>query len=611
MDRTKDQEIEGQIGQESPSADPLLLNVSDDELIREIEDRIKGCEAETGQLRKLQQKGIDYYEGLQLKSIQQASWQLEHINNRIYTSIETLIPLVTTNPGDPVVSILKIPSDQKAIAQNYAETLTCMCLYDYNHGLRLKDTLRMILRDWYTCLVGVGKFRYDTLSGSVIFERVDPRNIYLPAPGQPRNWVIEYIKTTVRELLSDFPKAKSKIQEKFWKKGDKLPDSILGTEVGYFAYWRDSFCAFKLDDIILDKKLNPHWDWEGEEKNIGNVEKILKEGEIVLQPIIERYKYRILDRPRHPYFFFSYNKKFGLDYDRTGPLFQAIPIQDNINERKRQISRVASDTGILVASGDAITEQEWRKYDGSPLSTFWARPGIDINRAFTRLPGARIDQTAFMDLQDSRGEIDNIFGTQNVTRGIPNSAAESGVAREILRQADISRVGPLAETLEDYLQQIYLYLIQMRMLFSATEYNFPNAMPTDEDDYDNKVFDREKVPMIKVKETIIIDGKEMIEEYMKPLPLTLTVRRNSTLPKDQISQLQKEIDLIQAGLSDPLTVYEKMGDTNPAKRLTRLIKYQTNPLSLLPEDKRAEVMDLQAAMTPLVSDEEPPVPPSV
>lgn len=590
-------QIEGQVSEEQSAVDPLLLNVSDDELITEIEERLRGCEKETTDLRAKQKKGNKYYEGDQLADFERPDWQLEAVNNRIYVSIETLIPLITANAGDPSIQALKTLPGQEDMAGDYVEMLSSMCLYDYDVTLNLKDKVRMVVRDWFTSLVGVGKFRYDAATGDVVFEKVDPRNIFLPGPGQPTGWVIEYIQTTIADLLIQFPKAEKKLREKFWTSKEKIPSNILGTEVGYYAYWTDSFCVFKLDDIILDKKRNPHWDWDGQEVQVGNEPTELENGEIVMQPIVETYKYRLLDRPRHPYFFFNYNKKGNLDYDRTGPLFQAIPSQDLINDRKRQIHKTTSDTGIMVASGDAISEQEWRKYDGSPLSTFWAKAGVDINRAFTRLPGATVDPSALMDLQDSRQEIDNIFGTQNVTRGVPNSQSESGVARQVLREADLSRVGPIAEAVENYLQQVYMYLIQMRMIFTDTEYDFPSATPTDSGDYQNKVFDRNSIPMCKVTERVVIGGKVQEESYMKPIPITLRVRRNSTLPKDQLSEFNRALQLLQAGLVDPLTAYEMMGESNPTGKLTRLLKFQTNPISLLPQDKQMELMGMMMPQT--------------
>jgi hypothetical protein len=595
---------EGQIGSPEPEVDPLLLNVTDTELIAEINSRLENCSTAMQELRKNQQLGNSYYEGEQLGKFHMENWELKAVENRIYLSVETLIPLVTANAGDPDIRVLKIPPGMEDMAYDYADTLTCMCLYDYDVTLAIKDTIRLVVRDWYTSLIGVSKYRFDRSSGQVVFEWIDPQNVFLPGPGMAKGWVAEYIKTTLKDLLVEFPDAKEKLRSKFWKKDEEIPEEVLGTEVGYYAYWRNSFCAFKLDDIILDKKLNPYWDWDGEQVKVGDTKKMLQDGSVVIEPVVETYKYRVLDRPRHPYFFFNYIRKSNLDYDRTGSVFQAIPLQDMVNQRKRQIHRVSADTGIIIASGDAIDEGEFRKWDGSPNSTFWAKGGVDITRAFHRLPGAEVSSSSLTDLSDSRQAIDNIFGTQNVTRGQANSSTESGVARQILREADLSRVGPIAEAVENWLQGVYMYGIQMRMLFTTTEYDFPNPNPTETGDYQNKVFDRRSVPMIKVKETVVIDGEERVEEYMKPLPITLRVRRNSTLPKDAVSEYQRAIELLKTGLIDPLTAMEMMGVNNPSSKLARLLKYQLSPMSLLPKDKQAELQSMSGAVP--VTEEMPP-----
>lgn len=592
----KTQEIEGQIGEQVSSVDPLLLDVSDEDILAEIDDRLKESLPVINKLREDQKKGNKYYDGEQLDQFTLQLWQLPAVENRIYVSIEVLIPIITANPGDPDIRALIVPPGMEDIVEDYVDTLTSMCLYDYSSKLKIKDKVRLILRDLFTSKMGVGKFRYDNSIKQIVFEYVDPMNIYVPTENTPKGWVIEYIGgKTLRELMTEFPESKEKLQKKFFIDGKKIPEAILGTRVGYYAYWTNTFCAYKLDDIILDKKKNPHWDWSGENVIVGEQLQETSSGAVNV-PIVEKYRYNVLNYPRHPYFILTYNRYKDLDFERTTSLFQSIPLQDLINDRKRQIHKVSSDTGIIIASGDAISEATFRKWDGSPNSTFWAKAGVDITRAFHRLPGAEVSASSMADLQDSRAAIDNIFGTQNATRGVANSASESGEARKVLREGDMTRSTPISEAIEAYLQEVYMYLIQMRMMFTREKYDVPNPNPTESGDYRNNVFDRSRIPMVKVSESFVVDGKEVVEEYMKPLPITLTVRGNSTLPKDPVSEYQRALTLTQAGLLDPLSAMEQMGITNPSAKLTRLLKWQLSPMSLLPESKRAEIEGMAGGM---------------
>lgn len=599
---------EGIVGAEFTQVDPLLMDVSDEDVLLEIEDRLTKSETSTQQLRSVQQGNRDYYLGDQLKSFDLLDWQLKTVENRIFSSIEVLIPMITANAGDPDIHCLAHAEGQEEAIEDYVATLTATVMYDYDVTYRLKDKVREIVRHWYNYRFGVGKFRYDPMTGKPVFDVIDPRNMILPSKDSPKGWKAEYKESSLAELLVTFPKAKAKLEKKFWTQGGEIPESVLGTNVGYYEYWRASFVAWKLDELVLDKRLNPNWDWEGEQRQTTEEAIVQPDGSVVINPIVDTYKWRILDAPRDPYFIFNYYLLDAeLEYDTTGNIEQAKPLQDVISKRKRQITQVADDAGILIASGMGgmgIKKTEFDKYDGSPRSTMWIPDG-NPNNVFARLPGAQVNTGMIADLQDSRGAIDNLFGTHDTTRGESENPNESGRARMVTRQGDISRIGPLAERVEDFLQQVYLYDIQMRALYTNTDYHVPQVTPTDTGEYRSLVFNRNTIPFIKVDELVVIDGVESMESYMKPVPITLRVRRNSTLPKDQLSEYQRTFELLQAGMTDPLSAMEKMGEVDPAGKLVRLLKFKTNPISLLPPKRQMEVMAIPPMM-PMGAEGQPP-----
>lgn len=585
---------EGQITPNASEVDPLLLNVSDEDLAQEINERLEKSESAAQALRTRQQSNRDYYLGDQLKSFDLLHWQMPSVENRIFMSVEVLIPMVTANPGDPDIHCLAEDENQEDEIANYIETVTSMLMYDYDVTYRIKNKLRQVIRNWFLDLVGVGKMRLDPLTNKPTFEVIDSRNMRFPSKDSPKNWKAEYKEDTLKDLLVMFPKAKDLLDKKYWKQGGEMPASILGTTIGYYEYWRPSFVAWKIDDDILDKRLNPNWDWKGENRQTTQEVIPQPDGSSIVNPVVDLYKYRILDTPRDPYFIFNHFTVSGLDYDDTGFIEQAKAPQDLVNKRKRQITAVADDAGILIGSGmggQGIKKSEFDKYDGSPRSTMWIPDG-NPNTVFARLTGGQVNTGMIEDLRDSRTAMDNTFGTQDITRGQNTSPNQSGVAQNIVRQGDISRIGPLAEAVEDFLQQVYLYDLQMRVLFTDYDYHIPQTTSADADQYQNRVFNRKKIPFIKVDELITIDGQESMESYMKPVPITLRVRRNSTLAKDENSEYQRMQADFKEGLTDPLTIYEKTGEANPVKKLERLFRWKNFPFTMLDDKIQQELMPL-------------------
>lgn len=607
---------EGVTTSQTPEVDSLLLDVSDADLLEEIEDRLKSAEVDMNKVREVQKINEDYYNGDQLKRIDLLTWQTPVIENRIFLSTETLIPMITAQPGDPdIKTLVTAPPKVEPVVDpnnpqseqvdegntdfteealgNYVMTLQNTLLFDYVVIHNLQEKLRVMLRHWFNYRYGVGKFRLDPSTNKIVFEVVNPKNLILPGKTSPKGWKAEYKEDTIKDLLVMFPKAKDKIAEMAGGYKGEIPKEVMGTKLGYYEYWRPTFVAWKMGDQILDKRKNPYWDWKGEDRVVGQQPSITKSGRVVAKPVVENFRFNILSEPRDPYFIYNYFKINGTEFDDTGLFEQARPLQDMLNKRKRQISSTLDDSGILIGSGETgMTQEEFAKYDGSPRSKIYVPKG-NPNTLFARLTGGSLPAEAINDLNDTRQAIDNIFGTQSVTRGQQDGANQSGVARNILRQGDISRSGPLSERIEDILQEIYMYDLQMRMLFTTEDYVVPTSTSvTMKDDAENFTFNRNKVPMIKVKRSITVDGVKSDEEYFTPIPITLTVRRNSTIAKDPVSEYQRDETAFKEGLIDPLTFFERTNQVNPHQKLERLFRWHNFPITMLDEDTQKELMPL-------------------
>jgi hypothetical protein len=601
---------EGLLGPQRVAVDPFLLDVTDDDLLKEIDDNISQgkTDMQTAHLAQVGRVNTDYYIGDQLKRVDLYEWQQNSsIENRIFMAVETLIPIICANPGEPDIKSLFTPPLQTpdnpqnmTIVQeftakqigDYLDMLTSVLLWDYDKEYNLSDKCKRVLRHWFIFRFGVLKARYDKKDGKTHFDVVHPTNIILPGPHTDKGWVAEYKEDTLADLIVLFPDAQAKIEKAYLTGVTRNRDEVLGTKVGYYEYWRDTFKVVKLDRIILEKIKNPYWDWDGVKRNVGQVAvKQNPDGTFVYKNVIEQVKYRIISRPRKPYFIFNFFRLNDNEYDDTGYVEQGRALQDEVNKRKRQISQMAGDSGLLIASGDGIEKEEFDKYDGSPRSRLWVASG-DPLKSISRLPAAQVSPGMVNDLQDSRAAMDTLLGTNSNLRGqqTPNETAQG---RNLLRQADISRLAPIIERFETFLQEVYEYDIQMRVLFQDEDFHVPQLTPTNADeDQQNLTFNRDRIPLVKVQETIIIEGKKSVEKYFKPIPLTVRVKSGSTIPKDPAAQAAQAKEEWQLQVIDPITYYEKTGLHNPQQHLERLIKWKEFPLALANEEMQEELIGL-------------------
>jgi hypothetical protein len=463
-------------------------------------------------------------------------------DNLIFESIETVLPVATKRPPEPVVDSDGTPEGTD-LANDITKTLTYL-----SKKTKLKYVIKDATRNWMIYELGVVKVGWDEIENEITSKTIKTSSLILDPKAYIENgrykgrFIGELREDTAEDLIARFPQAEAQIMIEAQNKKN--------TNIKYTEWWTPTTLFWKMKDTILGKAKNPHWNENTTEQSVDEY------GQSVEMPVEGNNHFAA---PEMPYLFLSVFSTGGQPHDETGLISQNIKNQDLVVKRIEQIDINADNTnGGAVVSGDFFTKEQAslvgqakRKGD-----TVWVPHG-DVNQAYKQDIGASLPPFVYQSLMDYRNELRANFGTQGITA--QGTAQESTVRGKIIqRDQDSTRIGGgisdyielLSENIFDwYIQLICVYYDEPHFAISIGESRAQLAVAVQKDRVNRK--------------------------------LIVTVKEGSMLPKDAVTIRNQAIDLWTAGLLDPLSVYEMIDLPNPEETLQRLITWQTNPAGLL------------------------------
>lgn len=415
----------------------LEYTAKDEDIVKLVDDRISEANKKKSEIDKKAAINEKYWRGEQLDTTKIPDTRAKIVDNKIFQSLETMLPILTANVPQPEI--------QGEIDNNIRSDLQDLMKIHYEIVQTIPQKLREFIRNWAIGYVGVLKYRWEKGKGMTT-EVVNWRKIGFDPVAtrlQDADFVFEYQEDTITNLVKRFPKAKRKIKEKY-------PEDKWGSKVRYVEFWGNGgeWVCWKLEKIILDKKKNPNWSYTSKDN--------------------------ILQRPIFPYLVGNYFRTNRSIYDETSVIEVAKPIQDAINKRKNQISDMCDQNKrCWVASSVAINREDFQKF----INKFGEKgvyvEGGDITQIQQLL--GKMDMSYYNDLQHSIAEIDNIFGTHSTTRG-ERQGRETATGRQVLFQADISRMSGIVEdVVEQVIEDWYNTFLHMNKVFSKSGINYNNG----------------------------------------------------------------------------------------------------------------------------------------
>ena len=483
----------------------LQYKAKDEDLIRAIDAAIDDSKDLKEEIDKIGRKNKLFWElgtDENLATIHPAKSKV--VSNRIFTDIETAIPILSANRPEP--TILNVPDNgTKEIIKKALEIA-------YEVTYKMQQKLQTIIRHWSLFRIGILKYRWDTRNGYIV-EPVLAKHLGMDKTATCINdseFIFEYLKDTVEHLIQKFPDKKKEI-EQLVGEGDNLR-----TKLTYTEFWggNGEWVCWKINNIILGKSKNPNFDYKNTENNI-------------------------FDSPKFPYIIlnvFNLGDNTGL-YDDTSLIEEATSLQVGANQLERQLLDLNEGRKrVWIISGLAMSEERSQKLvdKTGDLLVYLDRnaPASSINQ----VQAGSGDVSMFNNLSHLLSEIDNIIGIHSTSRGERESNETYGRS-QLLVQSDYGRLDMISRNIEQMIEEWYNSYLQMIKVFS-------------------------------IGEVTLSDGEQSVEldPVRIPSEVQIMVKKGTTLPTDEVSQARNALELTKTGFIDPGTLFEEMGYSNIPQR---------------------------------------------
>jgi hypothetical protein len=491
-----------------------------------------------GDIKKDQDLCFDYWIGKQESDINDLTAGRKIIVNKLFTAIETFIPIATRANPEPLVS-----GDNSDEGQALAKDVKDALVYQASVQ-KLKRKLAKMTRHWLLNLIGAIGIDYDVEIDDIKTEAIHPSKFIFDKDGHINEaglftgeYLGEKCKSSAERLTELFPDKKQYLLS--------LANGKKGTKLEYIKWWwRGTDVFFTLgDNLVLGKYKNPHWNYDGTVEREDPITKAkIKEDVVGINH---------LPKPIAPYVFLSIFSTGLRPHDDTGLILQNIPQQDQINKRHRQLDKnIDGQNNGIVVDGRVMTKEQAAEAASAKRRGAAIMVNGNPREAVSFDAAPPLAPDVWKGLQKAEIDLDNIFGTSGST---PSGLASEDTARGkiMVSQMDASRIGGgITEYIEQVAETIYNIWVQLMVVhYDSTHYI-------------NVLGAQEGSDLVQLVNT----------RFTKTL--TITVKEGSLIPKDPLTQRNEAIDLWSANSIDPLNLYKKLDFPDPNAAAQSLILWQ-------------------------------------
>jgi hypothetical protein len=565
--------------------DEQPYTLSDDMSDRDIVTLVSGWVTESQPYHDAmllrQNKMVQYYLGEQTDRAMIPQYDSNTVYNRLFEGTETLVPIVTAAAH----AFIAVPAEESELSLRKARKVQTVLTKKYE-DLEIQKDLECTTRDMILKRYGVLQWFWDKKRDDVNVRVVDPRTVYIPKlKCEPNDlpYVMELQEYTKGELETEFPGVDvSKLATGRKYLTTQRPVGATSDKYIYqvWAVSTDEYSCWVQGDIVLRKEPNPYYDFEGEEEERYERKKNRKGEDRVVKSKIRRF-YNHLDRPKKNYVFFT------MFTTGDGPVGEAslaeiaLPIQDDINIQKRQITNnlVKMGNGQVYIDAEALPEEMIDSITSEPGLIIIGKNIVSENR-IKREPGVPLPSGHFSNLMDSLAAFDNVFGLHAAIRG---QSQKGTLGAQILnKQQDMTRVDQITRVLNRGVAELADGIIQLMKLNYTEEHVV-------------KIIGRDgAIEFLRFMRNDIEDG------------LIINVKSGTPVVLDPQQRYQQAIQLWQLGGIDPETLFEKMDDPDPAMRAQKLAAWKAGTLILESQLRSQEAQTAASAKMSLENSIEQP-----
>lgn len=582
-------------GIEAPPA--LTLDIDDDKLVKFIDAYIKKAKAfyDTEKGIKLKREVNERFffgrqiDGESYKGLTRESpiktYEKPYLDNVIKEGEDKLRPLVLSRLPDLIVN----PGVDSQIPRETADLLS-----DAVNKTLQSDELKKILtrafRHHPIYFTAVIKWMWDPHKGKLgdmRFEVIHPKNILMDHTATENDEkemkvIVHFVEKSLSDWIMSFPTKEEELKafatKKGWKEGsdgDGMAFNLKIEEVWFD--WKTKAEGFDPENpefdfksavlwkigkgdqgVILDKRLNPNWDWEGEEEVFVNGQPVPDEilprlAMLGLNvPGIERRKVfkNFFGRPRKPFIFMGYEQYGEMPLDETSRIWENILLQENYDIRGMQITKMIDDAQgkHVFSSASGLKKETVEKMDlNDPDEDLFIDGKLTDVHDFIDKEQPSVQM--FNDLTRTRERMLSKISISGPTRG--EIQTDTATTTQIAREADFTVADDISDlTINEVSTKMAEALLHMMKLRYTPDHFRVLIGPEGEEAHKRLTAD------------IIEDG------------MIVAIKASGT---DKLKAERQAKDEAQLGVIDPINYYKDTGRADPENRAEMAFLFNNYP----------------------------------
>lgn len=560
----------------------------DKQLCDYISNRRKSSDVISNTIKSVYAKNINAYKNEPDWLKELAKKRSKVRDNRIFVNSEAVINSVIANPPKPIILPGRNTPESKTLASTQERFFQ-----DQYTKIGVKAEMRKGLRHLYFGRLIVLKPFWNVEKNNFDIKSINPKNIRMsPKSTKEDNsdFIIEDVPETKAAVYNRFKKeegeGKDGATNKEWNQkllkelGGKSEQELIisNEEIIYEEVWCDEYLICKYNNFILSRGKNPYWDWDGvqitpdEEMEILNkdttqarVKEILNKDPLGMEKMAEpdtpedtlahekqemsAYYYNHFDKPRKPYIFATIFACEDQPIGETDFITQAIPLQEDIDETKRNITENARIVnGIIKVDSSVMDQPEANKLRWETGGVIW---GKGVASGVQRETGAPLPAFVQQNLDDSRKEIDDIMASSSAFRGVREGQETRGGRLALIDQSFL-RLNELVQVIDYVNYELFNWFYHLAKVF-YTEKHYAKIVGHDK-----------ATETLSIMRDDLVDGTEV------------RVLEGKTLPEDRQFKYEQAQEDLKNGVISPVDYLKIAGYDSPSEMAQNLVIWKMN-----------------------------------
>src|SRR3990167_3850013 len=245
------------------------FNLSDEQLLSLSQQWINEATPFHTELFRVQKTNEDYYLGNQTRKDRIPTTKSDAVQNHIFMGVETLVPVMTSNPAQFIVA----PAQENEISETLANSHQTVLGHQYE-ARGVSRLLEDAARHMIIYRLGVLKVYWDEFIDDWNLKVVRPQRIWLPKFGTTEDelpFIAEKMDMSIEEIEQYFGKDKAEKIRKLGAgvektRGDEKQEIRIANTYTIWEFWTNDFVFWKCRNTIIGKSQNPYFDFKGRKK---------------------------------------------------------------------------------------------------------------------------------------------------------------------------------------------------------------------------------------------------------------------------------------------------------------------------------------------------------